>query len=155
MDTLIECAGITLGNLFIPAFELQAGQVVCLHMPEPASSAIETLVVGALSGKCQVPDLRVSARVLRADPGVMASQRFLQRVGHLFHRPLIESRVARLAGVTQSQARGLMQRHGLTPKIRVGGISQNPRVLLALEVTWARGAGCHRFLYDWLRSQWH
>jgi hypothetical protein len=137
---LIECDGITLGKYSVPPFTLRAGEVVCWQMPAPAYSELERLAIKTLIGEYSLRGLNVSAKVLLVDPGLLSIHRRWQRLAYLFHRPLLVNRLAKIAGISKAQAENIADRHGVRRDIRVGSLSNTPRVLLVLESAWARGA---------------
>ena len=139
MKTLLECDGIFLDELFIPAFRLKTGEVLCWTLPGPIDWEWEELLVRRLTGS-HSESVRLFGKVFMVDPWTWSVKGFWQRLRSRFHRPLVVNKLAKEAGITKDQAGILAQRHGVSTKDRLWGISQNPRVLLALEIAWARRA---------------
>jgi hypothetical protein len=137
---LFSCEGLTINTLRIPAFQLNAGDFVCLHMPCLAWSADEEQVVQVFTGKRVVPGVHLHGRVDWAYPAI-------QRRGllSLFHRPRPVDWLRQSAGVARADAAAIVTRVALRTDDRVGRLRLielpgTPKALLGLEAAWARGA---------------
>jgi hypothetical protein len=117
------------------AFSLTPGKLLCLHVPAWQDSSEDRLLVDALTGKCQVPGLRLIGRVEFARLPVGG-----KRLLGLFGRQSVVNWFCQTTGGSRAQALAVLERLGLPAKTRVDELPMTPRILLALEAAWARGA---------------
>lgn len=136
----MECDGINLESLFIPPFELKMGEVLCCQMPGLAESPTEKLVIETFTGERMVHGLRCVGKVRHANSYQMSYETRWHRLAYYFHRPLIVTKLRRLARMSRTQAEEVARRHGVSLRSRIAGIEQDARMMLVLEVAWAQGA---------------
>jgi len=130
---LLACAGSTVGSLALPAFQVRTGDLVCLHLPCPASSPADEAVSAALTGQRPQAGLSLFGRVRLVTPPCNPGG----LIG-LFYRPRTLNWLRRAAGLATAQA--IVVRQGLDPTGRIGELSWQARILLGVEAAWARQA---------------
>jgi hypothetical protein len=130
-----SCEGITVGEIWIPPFQLRVGEVACLHMPSPRLVAEKDDLLKAFTGRRSLPGLHLHGKVEYAEPPP-------SRAGVLgFFRSSRPADLLRQStGVSREEAARVVARLGLKPEWRVNQLAMNPKTLLGLEVAWARGA---------------
>jgi hypothetical protein len=133
--THLSCRGIMVASIWIPPFQLRAGDFLCLHMPCLAFSKEEEQIVCVLTGGCPVAGLRLFSHICRASAPVSRGG-----ILGLFRRPRVVDWIRRSGGISRMEARAIMARLGLRPDWRVCQLAMTPRTLLGLEAAWARGA---------------
>jgi hypothetical protein len=131
----LACDGLTLGSMWIPPFQLALGQTLCLHMPGRANSSEEDQVIELFTGQRSMQGFHRVGQVLWAEPA-MYPRGFL---GWL-HQPRPQDWLCRETGMTRAEAATIVDRLGLRPGWRLCEIPWTARVMLGLEVVWARGA---------------
>jgi len=137
---LLACEGVSIGTLWLPPFELKAGEAICLHMPSQVSQADQESMQDALTGKQILPGLRLYGKVVWAKPATNPRNFFgLLRIGRLT-QPRPADWLSREAGVLSAEANAIVTRLGLQPEWKLCQLAYNPRTLLGLEAAWARGA---------------
>jgi hypothetical protein len=142
MDSvLVSCRGVQVGSIYVPPFELHAGELLCLHLPGPPSG--DDKLVDVLAGAQPIPEIRFSAHVELAH--IPPARRGL--LG-LFGRRRALNWFRRTTGTSRAEALAVMQRLGIDSDrhVDVGALAMNPRTLLALETAFARGAEVVVFL---------
>lgn len=132
----IECDGIQVGSLWVPPFDLVAGQLLCLHLPVPHWSPDQEMLVEFLISGQAVPGLRRHGRVVHAAGPTSTRAGLLGGFRQL--RP--DEWLRREAGISRPGAEAIVQRLQLPPTTLLCRLAGNPRLLLALEAAWARGA---------------
>lgn len=138
MDSiLLSGDGFTVGSLYIPPFQLRAGECVCLHLPDTLDSPEVEQLIRIITGKKALPEVRLHGRALWAAP--------VRNVRHglvgLFRPMRVEDWLARVAGATPPQARAILR--GLAADSRNDRLDQlagTPRTLLSVEAAWLAGA---------------
>jgi hypothetical protein len=143
----ISCEGVTIGGLRLPPFQLESGQLICLHMPCLANSKEEHQVIQLLTGDMPARGLSISCRVLFAEP-----PEFRSGLLSLFRRPRVGRWLQKKAGVSPTEATVIANRLGLETSEQICRLEGSPKVRLGLEAAWARGAqaiifstlGCER-----------
>lgn len=132
--TLLSCEGITVGSLMIPRFQLNVGDFVCLHLPDPASGTAENAVVRALMGKSRIPGLAVFGRI-ELPPVPLGRGGLLG----LLPQPKATAWLQRAAGIAADEAMATVTRLGIRPEWRIDRFSGTQQVLLGLEACWGQG----------------
>jgi hypothetical protein len=138
MDSLLLSSdGFPIGSFLLPAFQLRAGECVCLHLPETmTSSEVEQLIRILIGGK-NVPGVRLFGRLLWAAPLRPRRHGLLG----LFRPLRVADWLSRIAGASPTQAQSILQR--LHPQERECYLEQlpgTPRMLLSVEAAWLAGA---------------
>src|SRR6266852_3188183 len=131
----ISCDGVTVGPLYIPAFRLEVGELVCLHMPCLSDSKEERLVVQLLTGILPHPNIGRYGQVRFADPPV-----FRAGLLELFRAARVGNWVQRKAGISTSEAQAIASKLGVDAHDQICRLSGGPKALLGLEAAWAGGA---------------
>jgi hypothetical protein len=140
MKTLIQCAGVTIGEIWVPPFQLQVGDVVCLKMPCLAYSEQEKQIVRILTGELAAPTWQLSGKAIWADPDKGFPRSFIQKMLFPFFRPRFSRWLEKTARFSREQTKTILEKHGIGWHWRLGSIPWTSRNLIALEETWAKGA---------------
>jgi hypothetical protein len=126
----LACGGIKLDDWHLPSFELREGAAVTIVIPREFIPLAEDLAE-RLTGKFGVdPCSVVRVRPAEAPQGFLrllrgsTASRWLQRAG----------------GITAESAKDILGRLDIRPD-NLRSLPATPRLQVALEVAWARGAG--------------
>lgn len=130
--TRLKCHGVSVGEWWVPSFELRDGECVTLVLPTGVVSAAEELT-NRFTGRVVSPDIESNGKVVVATPasGPRGIRRWFadsSASGWLVRR-----------GASREQAFNTLRRHNITPD-NLASLAQNPRTLLGLEAAWAQGA---------------
>ncbi len=137
MDSIVlSSAGFTVGPFEVPAFRLRAGECVCLHLSEAMDSPAVDQLIGILSGKRAVSEVRCSGRSRWAAP--------VRKVRHglfgLFRPMRVADWLARTAGATPPQTQAILHRLSAQGRNdRLDRLAGTSRMLLSVEAAWLIG----------------
>lgn len=132
----LACTGARVGTLFIPAFQLRLGDLVCLHLPHPLPDEAEDDLLRVLTGKQLSVGFRLLGRVLAAVQACDDRPPILRLL-----RPLRVTRWLRQrTGMSHQEANEVLRRIGLDQDWPLTHLAGNPKTLLGLEAAWACGA---------------
>jgi hypothetical protein len=135
-DLRLACTGARVGSLCLPPFALCAGELVCLHLPDPVPDEAVDELVHVLTGARAAAGVRLFGRVVSAFPVHDDRNGFLRLL-----RPLRASAwLRRQGGMSSQAATAALGRIGLDRDWPLTHLAGNPRVLLGLEAAWAGGA---------------
>jgi hypothetical protein len=128
---LLECKGLKLGTINIPAFQVLLGEVVAVV--EPTESWDECInLMRVLSGRAAAQGVTVNCQVGILDPFLS----FAQGEG-IMDRPLPD--LLRENGLTKSEAYEVIVAAGLQPNLTYRDAQLTNRLLLEIKVSLLRG----------------
>lgn len=134
---LVKSDGFPVGSLHIPAFQLRAGECICLHFPEPVVSVEVEQLVGVLTGKISLPGVQLFGRFRWAAP--LCKHRY--GLAGLFRPMRVADWLSRIAGAAPAQAQIILQKlHPLERDNLIGRLPGTPKTLLSIEAAWLAGA---------------
>jgi hypothetical protein len=138
MDSLrLSSAGFAVGSLVLPAFQLRAGECLCLHFPEDLSAREVEQVIGILTGEIPLPSIRLWSRVVWAAPPRPGRLGLL----NLFRPMRVADWLARIGGASPTQVQTFLQQlHPQERHCRIEQLPGTPRSLLSLEAAWLAAA---------------
>jgi hypothetical protein len=131
---LLSCEGLSFGSIRLPRFEVGRRHAVCLRLP--ILSEAEDRQLGALlSGRQSSPAVHLAGHVVWVRPaqnrgGILGRFRWLRATDWLI----------REGGLSRAEAECVVERLARDPGVYVEMLAGNPRMLLALEAAYARGA---------------
>lgn len=133
MDSLIlSCDGFSLDSSFVPAFQLRAGECLCLHLPQAMASVEVEQLIRILTGKTPLAEVRLLAMVHWAAP--------LRNRRHgllgLFRPVRVVDWLIGVAGASLAQARTILQQLDLQSQCRIDQLPGTLRTLLSVEAAW-------------------
>src|SRR5437764_11186526 len=130
----ISCESIIVGGLSLPPFQLESGELICLHMPCLAYSQEERQIIDLLTGESPARGLSIFGRILFADP-----PEFRAGLLSIFRRPRIGDWLQKKAGISVAQASVIAKNLGLESNEQICRLEGTPKGRLGLEAAWARG----------------
>lgn len=130
----LQSRGFRVGRLFLPALEVRAGEVVCLHVP-PAFGEERSLLLDLFASGSDTPHLSFHGTVASVTRPMPPRGWF-----GLWRDNRIKSWLIRSAGLESEQADSILRRWKTHGGERIGRIQWNPRTWIAFDAALTRGA---------------
>jgi hypothetical protein len=129
---LFVCEGFNLANYRMPAFEVRAGELVKLELPNEYAFPHRELL-RLLSAPAHQKHVRAAGKVMVVE-WIRTRPPFLE----IFHRQRASEWLCRRTGLPPSQAMGWLKRVGLQPDVPLASFAgATPRRLLAIQAAFA------------------